>query len=144
VSESEAKQFESQYFGDATRSPYLHADLVAFLQKTHNVFSSHGFQVVAIPAPRPKVAYAKIIYRHEPSQAVVRTELVRDYVHRSYTNSLIANGYVFMPSYESAKTVTELVAEKTYRDLGFIVRTVNMSESIKAGGAVHCLSMGLH
>ena len=59
----------------------------------------------------------------------------------TYTNSLIVNGIVIMPSYR-AYSKENLAAVKAYEQgmPGIKVKTVNSDYSISSGGAIHCIT----
>lgn len=64
-------------------------------------------------------------------------------VYRSYTNSLLANGTVIMPSYDT-DFILEPAAVAAYEaalPAGYTVATVDSSQVIQWGGAVHCTAM---
>ena len=64
-------------------------------------------------------------------------------VYRSYTNSLLVNGTVVMPTYASDRHL-EAAAIAAYREAlpeGWRVTTVDSTEIIEWGGAVHCTTM---
>jgi len=59
----------------------------------------------------------------------------------TYTNSLIVNGVVLMPSYEGKDAENE-AAKKAYEKgiPGVKVHMINSDESIIAGGSIHCVT----
>lgn len=67
-------------------------------------------------------------------------------VYRSYTNSLIANGVVFMPTYDTDRYLED-EAEAAYLSAlpaGYQVLRIDSSDIIGWGGAVHCTTMSFN
>jgi agmatine/peptidylarginine deiminase len=67
-------------------------------------------------------------------------------VYRSYTNSLIANGVVFMPTYDTDRYLED-DAEAAYLSAlpeGYALVKIDASEVIEWGGAVHCTTMSFN
>ncbi len=61
---------------------------------------------------------------------------------RSYTNTIMANGILLMPSYSDVDPELEQRAENVYRSLlpGWQVKKVRSDGLVKAGGQLHCIS----
>lgn len=57
----------------------------------------------------------------------------------TYTNSLIVNGYVLMPSYSSYSS-SNSDAQKLYESAGLKVVQINSDISITNGGSIHCVT----
>ncbi len=147
--------------GDTLRSP---ADLTAFVAanfpgadsvedvasgslQAHSrmvaqEFAAAGFKTVLLPAPRPSVHFGLVTYENDAGQAVYE-EWSAEFTHPSYANSLLVNGHAFVPAYAGDEAANEK-ALQVYRELGFTAHAVTMTETSKAGGAVHCLSKELH
>lgn len=64
---------------------------------------------------------------------------------RTYTNVLFLNGLLFVPSYVGADPTEAALALTVYRHLlpGWRIVTVECSELIGLGGALHCISRNL-
>ena len=65
-------------------------------------------------------------------------------VYRSYTNSLIVNDTVIVPTYRADRRY-EAQALEVYRNsmpAGYSIVTVDAEDAIQLGGAVHCTTMG--
>ncbi len=57
----------------------------------------------------------------------------------TYTNSLIVNGYVLMPTYSKYSSANS-EAQKLYESAGLKVIPINSDQSITAGGSIHCVT----
>ena len=65
-------------------------------------------------------------------------------VYRSYTNSLIVNNRVLVPTYSGDRRYEDKALE-IYREVlpaGYEVRAIESEDVIQLGGAVHCTTMG--
>ena len=63
-------------------------------------------------------------------------------VVRAYTNSLIVNDKVLLPTYN---TGLDDIAIQVYEDLlpGYTIHPINCADIIESGGAIHCITMGV-
>ncbi|MEF3279936.1 MAG: agmatine deiminase family protein [Elusimicrobiota bacterium] len=81
--------------------------------------------------------------RNAPNGKPYRVLRVKGYyknnVWYTYTNSLIVNGYVLMPSYSSYSS-SNLDAQRIYEEAGLKVLAINSDSSITAGGSIHCVT----
>lgn len=98
-----------------------------------------GFKIIRLPMPAPN--FAEDGYN----------------LFRSYTNSLLLNGHVFLPRYVRPANEADSVngeyidlryvkayeesVERIHRDLGFTVHWITSDSMIAKGGAVHCTTM---
>ncbi len=62
---------------------------------------------------------------------------------RTYTNVVFANGLLLTPTYNSLDDAEERAAREIYRELlpGWRVTSIDVSDLIANGGALHCISM---
>jgi len=110
-----------------------------FLNSRAAELKDKGFDIIRLPMPAPN--FAADGYN----------------LFRSYTNSLLLNGHVFLPRYirpanEADSVDGEYVdfpyvkayeeqVERIHRDLGFTVHWITSDSMIAKGGAVHCTTM---
>lgn len=110
-----------------------------FLEARAAELQDKGFRVIRLPMPAPN--FASDGYN----------------LFRSYTNSLLLNGHVFLPRYvrpaNEADSVNgeyidlpylkayEETVERIHQDLGFTVHWITSDSTIAKGGAVHCTTM---
>lgn len=110
-----------------------------FLNEQAAELQDRGFKIIRLPMPAPN--FAEDGYN----------------LFRSYTNSLLLNGHVFLPRYvrpaNKADSVNgeyiddrfvknyEETVERIHRDLGFTVHWIISDSMIAKGGAVHCTTM---
>ncbi len=143
-SKEEVIDLEKKLFPSGKASePYLHADLVSFSRQIAEIFKSQNFNTLMSPAPHPELIYAREDYRDKQGK-LVKSELLRSFIHRSFANSTIVNEHLFLSVYKTMgedKLAAE--AESLFSDAGFTVHPIDMSHSIQAGGGVHCLTMQL-
>ena len=64
---------------------------------------------------------------------------------RSFTNALLFNGVVMMPTYQGVDPRMQRDAAEVYRRLlpGWQVRGIDCTKLIRLGGAVHCVTLNL-
>jgi agmatine/peptidylarginine deiminase len=64
---------------------------------------------------------------------------------RSYTNLILANGILLMPSFSDAPPEVEDLVESTFRRLlpAWEIKRIPCDALVKEGGQLHCLSYGL-
>jgi agmatine/peptidylarginine deiminase len=142
-SAADMQAFLAAHFAEAEpEHAYEHGDLVAHGTDVAARFAAKGFTVSRMPAPAPTVTIGLEVYK-DPAGAVVRQRVFLNFIHRSYVNSLIVDGHVFVPSYAGEDTLNQAAVE-LYRSLGLTAQSIDMTETIKAGGAVHCLSRPLY
>ncbi len=140
-SENELRDFVAKNQG-ITEFEYAHGQLHEHLEKALVLFQSEGFDVVRVTNPTPTIRLGVMIYR-DSSGAIVHRNAELNFTHRSYTNSLVSNGYLYLPTYQTSPALNA-AASSTYEALGLKVQNIDMSETIKTGGAVHCLTKDLH
>jgi agmatine/peptidylarginine deiminase len=112
------------------------------LAQTKTLFEAQGFELVSLTNPMPSAILNLDSYRNAKGD-VVHQEVRLTFVHRSYANSLIANGQLYLPTYQEFPELNQ-AAHDVYQKLGFKVHDIDMTETIKRGGAVHCLTKDLH
>jgi agmatine/peptidylarginine deiminase len=123
-------------------SSYEHGQIREHADKVAKLFQDQGFKVVRVTNPIPTAKLATALYRDSSGKILHRsTEL--EFTHRSYTNSLVSNGNLYLPTYQSFDSLN-IEAHNTYKNFGLKVYDIDMSEFIKDGGAVHCLTKDLH
>ena len=64
---------------------------------------------------------------------------------RSYTNIILANGILLMPSFSDVDPAIEDAAEEVYRTLlpAWEVKRINCDALVKEEGQLHCMSYNL-
>ena len=124
------------------KANYQHGKLRDHLKGVETLFLKAGFQLVKVTNPAPTLSLAVELYQDSKGQ-IVHKESSLNFTHRSYTNSLLANGQLYLPVYEGYEALNA-AATKAYEGLGFIVHEVDMTATITHGGAVHCLTKELH
>lgn len=127
---------------DNLPSDYRHGKLREHLAQVKDRFVSEGFAIIEVVNPQPTVQISLDIYRDHQGKTVHRT-VYSDFTHRSYTNSLLSNGHLYLPTYEEFPELNKK-AHEVYETMGFAVYDVDMSVTIKRGGAVHCLTKDIH
>ncbi|MCA9543663.1 MAG: agmatine deiminase family protein, partial [Myxococcales bacterium] len=92
----------------------------ALLDRNAQQLARLGLDVVRIPMPRPTYP-----------------------VYRSYTNSLIVNDTVLVPTYRADRSRESEAVAIYRRELpGHRVVTLDAEDAIQLGGAIHCVTMG--
>jgi len=115
-------------------------DLISFSKFTKANFEKSGFRVIGIPTPAPYLIYTVVNYLNKQGRQFSQT-IIPKLVFRTYTNSLILNGKVFIPQYPKTASVADKQALNIYRNLGLKVFPIDSEYSIQSGGSVHCLTM---
>lgn len=121
---------------------YKHGRMKEHLAQTKTLFEAQGFEVVSLSNPMPSAILNLDSYRNAKGDRV-HQEVRLTFVHRSYANSLISNGQLYLPTYQEFPELNQ-AAQEVYQKLGFKVHDIDMTETIKRGGAVHCLTKDLH
>jgi agmatine/peptidylarginine deiminase len=114
-------------------------EVQSFLESRAAELQSRGFRIIRLPMPAPN--FAADGYN----------------LFRSYTNSLLLNGHVFLPRYVRPANEADSVngeyidlpyvpayedsVERIHRELGFTVHWIPSDSMIAKGGAVHCTTM---
>jgi agmatine deiminase len=108
--------------------PQIEANLQYVLSNFTTPFGT-PFKVVRIPMPPDHLGR----FPHQNGH------------YRTYTNSLIANRTVLVPTYEEQYDTTAL---RIYREAmpGYRIKGINCNQIIPSGGAIHCISkeIGVH
>lgn len=109
---------------------------LAYLVKSQNP----SVKIIRVPMPVP------VIHKVTDSEETIE-------IFRSYTNSLLVNGYALVPQYStdiytelpyndnSLKQKYENEVESTYQQAGYKVIWIPSDYLIGIGGAVHCVTM---
>jgi agmatine/peptidylarginine deiminase len=109
-------------------------------KKTIEHFKQNGFEVLTVKNPVPYLTLTREIFESSDKK-VVYEKIRADFVHRSYANSLILNGKVFVPQYPlTAAADLDKNALEIYKQAGLQPTPIPSDFSILGGGSVHCLT----
>lgn len=113
------------------------------LERVAEAFRGYGFHVVRVENPTPYISLERIAY--EDGQGRVLRKILRvQAIFPTYTNSLLVNGVVYLPEYETASDAQNARAIELHEQAGFTVVPTPMTQSISFHGATRCLSQEIH
>ena len=166
VDDNFARGFDESGISEVLRE-YLGVRQVVFLEPLNNestghvdmfaTFTNHNTVVVGAYAPTMDPVNAAILDRNAATLARVKTaggrlHVVRipmppndDKQWRTYTNVVYANGVALVPTYARIDEQGRQQALATYAALlpGWHIASVDASDLISLGGALHCIALNL-
>ena len=111
-----------------------------FTDQVASKLQNAGLKVVRVAVPHPVVKIEVSRYKSTAGQ-VVFEEVNAKVVFRSYTNSLISNNQVAVPTFQLADDRFNRDALALFKSLGLEPTGATSDYAVLGGGAVHCLTM---